>query len=82
MNIFRIKPVQPARRLEDGYRSPNKTLNGKTLMLLDAVRDFPPELICSVLSAALRDKEGVPAGYMRRLAQDLDRHADELERSQ
>ena len=68
-------------RLEDGYRYPEKYMNAKTLMLLDAVHNFPPELICSVLSSALRDKEGIPAGYMRRLAQDLDQHADHLERN-
>ena len=77
MSIFRTARKA---RLEDHFK--HYDLNAKTLMLLDAVQAMPADKICSVLSASLRDKEGIPAGYMRRLAQDLDRRADELERSE
>ena len=75
--MFKRKPKP---RLQDGYTA--KDRNALTIMLLESVDGFPPELICSVLSSALRDKKGIPYKYMRMLAQDLDRHSDKIEREE
>ena len=77
-DLFKSKPKP---RLEDGYRDPKSELNAMTLMLISSIEHYPPMMLCSVLSATVRDREDIPPEYLRKLASELDRHADLLERT-
>ena len=56
-------------------------MSSKTRMLLDAMASMPAGNVLRVLSSDLRDRQDMRSKDLRKLAQELDQHADALERA-
>jgi len=56
-------------------------MSAPTHMLLEAMASLPADSVLRVLSSTLRDRKDMKSKNLRKLAQELDQHADALERA-